>query len=83
MEDPMAVWGMWFAFGIMLLLTVIVTVVIWQLFATRRAHAALARDDAYRKLAERATEAQQKTSEDLSDLRQRVERIEKLLSEVE
>jgi Tfp pilus assembly protein PilO len=79
----MAVPGMWFAFGLMLLITVILVVVIWQLFATRRAHAALARDEAYRKLAEQAVETQQKTAEDLADLRERIERIENVLKEVE
>jgi hypothetical protein len=83
MEDPMAVPGMWFAFGMTVLFTIIITVVIWQLFATRRAHAVLTRDEAYRKLAEQATEAQQRTAEDLADLRQRIERIEKVLREVE
>jgi hypothetical protein len=83
MEDPMAVPGMWFAFGLMALITLILVVVIWQLFATRRAHAALTRDDAYKKLAEAATEAQRKSAEDLADLRERVIRIEKMLKEVE
>lgn len=81
--DPTAVWGMWFAFGLMLLITVIIVVVIWQLFATRRAHAALARDEAYRKLAEEATQDQQKTAEDMADVRERLERIEQVLKEVE
>jgi hypothetical protein len=83
MEDPMAVPGMWFAFGILFLFTAILIVVIWQIFSTRRANAALTRDDAYRKLAEQATSAQQRTADDLTDLRQRVERIEKILSQVE
>lgn len=83
MEDPMAVPGMWFAFGLLMLITVILVVVIWQLFATRRAHAALTRDEAYKKLAEQATEAQRKSAEDLADLRERVIRIEKMLKEVE
>lgn len=83
MEDPMAVPGMWFAFGLITLITLILVVVIWQLFATRRAHAVLARDEAYRKLTEAVTEAQQRTSEDLADIRQRVERIEQVLKEVE
>jgi hypothetical protein len=82
-EDPMAVPGMWFAFGMMLLITSILIVVIWQLFATRRAHAVLARDEAYRKLAEQATESQGKTAEELADLRERIVRIEKVLKEVE
>jgi hypothetical protein len=83
MEDPMAVPGMWFAFGMTVLFTIIITVIIWQLFATRRAHAVLARDEAYRKLAEQATETQKKTAEDLTDVRQRIERIEKILKDVE
>lgn len=83
MEDPMAIPGMWFAFGLMALITLILVVVIWQLFATRRAHAALTRDDAYKKLAEQATEAQQKSAEDLADLRERIIRIETMLKEVE
>lgn len=83
MEDPMAVPGMWFAFGVLFLFTAILIVVIWQIFTSRRAHAALARDEAYRKLAEQATEVQQRTADDLTDLRQRVQRIEKILSEVE
>lgn len=83
MEDPMAVPGMTFAFGILALFTVIILVVVWQLFATRRAHAALTRDDAYKKLAEQATEAQQKSAEDLADLRERIIRIETMLKEVE
>lgn len=83
MEDPMAVPGMWFAFGIIFLFTVILIVVIWQLFATRRAHAELARDEAYRKLAEQSVETQQQTAADLADLRERIERIEKVLKEVE
>jgi hypothetical protein len=82
-EDPMAVWGMMFAFGLMLLITVILVVVVWQLFTTRRAHAVLARDEAFRKLAEQATDAQHKTAEDLADIRQRIERIERVLKEVE
>jgi hypothetical protein len=79
----MAVPGMWFAFGLMLLITVILVVVIWQLFATRRAHAVLARDEAYKKLAEQAAETQQRTLEDLADLKQRVANIERVLKEVE
>ena len=74
---------MLFAFGLMLLITIIIVVIIWQLFATRRAHAVLTRDEAYRKLAEESTHAQQLTAAELSDLRHRIERIEKVLQEVE
>jgi hypothetical protein len=64
-------------------------VVVWQWFATRRARASVAREEAYRKLAEQAiavqqrtAEEQQKISEDLGELRTRVSAIEKLLREV-
>jgi hypothetical protein len=79
----MAVWGMWFVFGMTLLFAIVIVVVIWQLFVTRRAHAVLARDEAYRKLAEQTAESHQATAAGIEDLRQRIERIEKLLSEVE
>ena len=81
-------WGLIFAWVLILLLGVVLLVV-WQGFVTWRARASLARDDAYRKLAEqfaaeqrRAAEDQQKISEDLGDLRARVAAIEKLLREV-
>ena len=63
--------------------TIVITVVIWQLFATRRAHAVIARDEAYRKLAEQLAESQQKTAEDLADIKERVANIERVLKEVE
>ncbi|WP_104371490.1 hypothetical protein [Desulfocucumis palustris] len=53
----------------------------WQIRMTSRAE--IARDEAYRKLAEEAISAQTKISEDLSDLRFRVASIEKMLREVE
>lgn len=79
----MAIPGMWFAFGLILLMTAIIIVVIWQIFATRRAHAVIARDEAYRKLAEQVAKTQQRTAEDLADMRERLERIERVLKEVE
>lgn len=45
--------------------------------------AAIARDEAYRKLAEEAISLQRKRSEDLSDPRNRVAEIERMLREVE
>lgn len=82
-------WGMIFVLGLLTLTTVLLVVFIWQIFATSRARASAAREEAYQKLAERATAAQestaqeqQKISEDLRDLRTRVAAIEKLLREV-
>jgi Tfp pilus assembly protein PilO len=65
------------------LIAAVVIVVIWQVFASRRALAMVARDEAYRKLAEQAAETQQRMVDDLADLRQRMASIEKILKEVE
>ena len=72
---------------------VVAIVAIWQGFKTWQtrimANAELARDDAYRTLAERAAAAQQATAEEqrkiaaeLAELRARVGAIEQLLREV-
>ncbi len=82
-------WGMIFVLGLLALITVLIVVFIWQIFATSRARASAAREEAYQKLADRSVEAQERTageqqkiSEDLGDLRARVAAIEKLLREV-
>jgi type VI protein secretion system component VasK len=72
--------------GVMILLVVAVSIsVIYHLvvIVARRLSASRAHDESYRHLAEQATEAQQKTAEELADLRQRVARIERVLKEVE
>ena len=75
-------WGLILSLGLILL-------VVWQGFETWRARAFVAREEAYRKVAEqsaaaqqRTAEEQQKISEDLGDLRARVAAIEKLLRDV-
>ena len=80
--------GEFFVLGLFTLITVLIVVVLWQWFATRRARASVVREEAYRKLAEQSSaaqqstaEAQQKISEDLGELRTRVSAIEKLLRE--
>jgi len=80
------VWGMIFALVLFALITFLIVVVVWQGFATWRARASVAREEAYRKLAEqssaaqrRTAEEQQKISEDLGDLRAQIAAIEKLL----
>jgi hypothetical protein len=72
------------------MLTAIAVVVIWQVFASWRARVSLAREEAYRKLAEQTSSTQQTTvlqlgelTEGMADLRTRVTAIEKLLREVE
>ena len=86
-------WGIVFVLGVVAAVAVVVVVAVWQSFAVARtktaAEAELARDGAYRQLAERATAAQQGIAEDqqriageLTELRNRVSAIEKLLREV-
>lgn len=79
--------GMWFALAMSLMITVFIVVLIWQIFKYRQtklmSQAEIARDEAYHKLAEEAVAVQRKISEDLADLRNRVEAIERMLREVE
>lgn len=78
---------MWFALAMSLMITVFIGVLIRQLFKYSQtklmSKAAIARDEAYHKLAEEAVAVQRKISEDLADLRNRVEAIERMLREVE
>jgi len=86
--------GMGFVLVILSLITIILVVIIWQALKTERSKtlskAMLARDEAYRKLAEETAAAQKKMledhrrmAEDLADMRQRIVSIEKMLREVE
>ena len=68
----------------------IITITIWQLFATWRAKAALTREAEYRDLAARAVRSHEESnrqladlSEQLSDLRTRMTQLERVLTEVE
>lgn len=88
--DWIVVFGMFFALGLLALVTVVIVVAIWQSFATRRAKMSVEREEAYRKLAEQAMDSQQKTAlesqkiaEGIEELRTRVAAIEKILREVE
>jgi hypothetical protein len=74
----------------MVLAGVIATVVIVQLAATWRARMAVAREDAYQRLAEQATQAQQDTAArlaqlgaELTEVRERTSHLEGLLREVD
>ena len=72
---------------VLILLVPLAVVVVWQCFRTLQTRMTsreeIARDEAYRKLAEEAILVQKKISEDLSDLRVRVASIEKMLREIE
>ncbi len=86
--------GMGFVLVILSLITIVAVVVISQVLKTSRAKAAsmaeIARDEAYRKLAEEAVsvqrmiaEDQQKIVKDLSEMKERIKAMEKMLREVD
>jgi hypothetical protein len=69
---------------------VIVVVVIVQLAATWRARASVAREEAYRRLAEEASQAHQRTAQqldqvlvELAALQERMGQLQRVLKEVE
>lgn len=89
-NDIFAIFGMAFTLVVLVLVTIVIVVVIWQSFVTRRARMSVEREEAYRRLAEQAGDAiqktadvQQKTSEVLEDMRARLAAIEKILRDVE
>ena len=74
----------------LVLVTAVLVVVIWQAFVTWRAKAALAREQEFRRLAERATTSQEQIERQLADisaqlgqLNARHESLERILKEVE
>ncbi|SDY18662.1 hypothetical protein SAMN05421504_104811 [Amycolatopsis xylanica] len=69
--------------GIFVLLTVVIAVAISQFAATWRAKAVLAREEEYRKLAERAVSSQESIERQLADMQERLRSVEKVLKEVE
>ena len=78
------------AVGIFTFITVVATVVIWQLFATWRAKAALSREAEYRELTAAVVRSQEDAnrqladlSGQLTDLRTRMTQLERVLTEVE
>ena len=77
------------AVGSIAMITIIVSVAIWQVLASWRARMSIAREDAYRKLAdqsvaaqERLADQQSRMADDLASVNDRVARIEKLLKDV-
>jgi len=83
MYDIMAAFGMVFTLGILALATIIIVVSIWQFAANERAKASIAREEAYRKLAEETAKTQTEIAEALKEIRPKITEIEKLLREVE
>lgn len=85
--------GMGFVLFILTLITILAVVIISQVLKTSRAKtqgmAEIARDEAYRKLAEESISVQRKMTEDhqkivndLSEMKERINAIEKMLREV-
>ena len=79
-----------FVLGSFLAIMAAVIVIAWQAFVTWRSRMSIAREEAYRKLAEQVTLSRSKTSEglekataELSDLRQRMSEVERILKEVD
>jgi hypothetical protein len=84
------IYGLTFGVLVLVLITIVAVVVIWQGLATWRARMSIAREEAYQRLADKAVEAEARTSrwqdkagQDLADIRDRVMRMETLLKQVE
>lgn len=76
--------------GTAFFVTVVAVVIVWQVFASRRARALLAREDGYRRLAERSVAAQEDAGRRLAEIAARLdamgghlESLERVLSTVE
>lgn len=77
------------ALGFFFTIAAVVVVIIWQGMATWRARMSIARESAYRQLADDSVRAQERTADrldravsELTDLRQRTAELERLLKEV-
>jgi len=84
------IYGLTFGVLVLILITIVTVVVIWQGLASWRAVKIASREEAYRKLAEgfsettRALREQQEAiGRDMAELRERSVRIEQLLKQVE
>ena len=69
--------------------TVVVSVLVWQIFATGRTGLSAKRENAYQELAQASSESQSRTAAaleeavtELADLRRRVAELERLLKDV-
>ncbi|MEO3755179.1 hypothetical protein [Streptomyces sp. B6B3] len=78
------------AVGIFGMISVVVTIVVWNMAATWRARATLARDHEYRTLADQAVQQQEALQRQLADivdritdLQDRVRSMERIIKEIE
>lgn len=65
--------GELFVLGLLAQLTIVVSVVLWNVFATARAKIAAGGHGAYESLAERAIDAEERTAASLADLVRRLD----------
>lgn len=70
-------------------ITIVISVLIWQIFATGRTGLSAKRENAYQRLAEESAQAQNRTAaalestaQELADLRARTSELERLLKDV-
>ena len=78
-----------FLVGFFICIAIVLVAAIWQGFATYRARVSVAREGAYRQLADDAIRAQERTADrldravaDLAEIRQRTAELERMLKEV-
>lgn len=78
-----------FLIGFFICIAAVVGIIAWQLFATWRARMSVAREEAYRALAEESARAQQRLADrldsavaELTDIRKRTAELERMLKEV-
>lgn len=90
-NDPSFSWPLaTMIIGLFFAIAIAVAVLIPQIFGTWRARMSIAREEAYKKLAEEAVGLQrdiagmlEKSSSELAQIRERTEEMERLLKEVE
>lgn len=82
MED-VAIAGSWGGIALVLGAFALVAVIVWQVFATRRASSAITREQSYRRLAEEAAEAREDNTKALADVRAHLTSIENVLRTVQ
>jgi len=90
MSGPEAAIAIVSTIAVFLTVTIIICVVVWQIFATARARMSVAREEAYRQLAEESAQALDRTAAELErhtaavdELRARTAELERMLKEVE
>ena len=64
-------------------ITIVGVAAVWRGMDVLRAHVGGVQQAEYKRLAEEATQAQKRLTEDVADLRQRMMAVEKILREVE